>query len=299
MRSILVMLFLASAGLLPAQGYNAGHSLSKPVLFEENLISIGDYETHPAFSPSGDTLYFLRCKPDLSQSIIFVSYHKGGNWSEPHIASFSGEYIDIDPFVTKDGNTLYFSSNRPVQEGDTVRPDMDIWKTQRTVDGWSAPVHLDEPVNSPMDEYFPTLADNGVLYFGSARPGGKGRSDIYRSRPADGKYSRVENLGDVINTADNEYEPFISPGETYLIFMATIPDGLKNADLFISYNKNGKWSAPERIKGDINSTAIDWGARVTRDNKYLFFGSTRDRAGSEKGMSDIYQVDLSATGIEE
>ncbi|PSL45378.1 WD40 repeat protein [Chitinophaga niastensis] len=282
-----------------------------PTLFAEGIISTGDYETHPAFSPSGDTVYFLKCTPDMNACTICVSYHSNDTWSAPEIVSFSGRYVDVDPFVTKDGNTLYFVSDRPVHEGDSAKADWDIWKTDRTASGWGAPVHLDTIINSSASEFYPTVADNGTLYFGSGRAGGKGASDIYSSKFINGKYTTPENLGDSINTADNEYEPFIAPDESYLIYMATIPKGIIHGDLYISHRHNGSWSKAKKLNIPVNSTATEWSPKVTRDGKYFFFGSTRNKVNGAlpqrtdiqpferriksagNGLGDIYYIDFS------
>lgn len=279
-------------------------------IFEEGVISTGDYETHPAFSPSGDTLYFLKGLPDAGFFSICVSYKKNGKWSAPQVAPFSGRYTDADPFVTKDGKTLYFVSNRPIHEGDPAKSDWDIWKTEITASGWGKPIHLDSTINSSSSEYFPTMADNGNLYFGSGRKGGKGRADIYVSRWVDGKYTQPENLGDSINTADNEYEPYIAPDESYLIFMATYPNGLGNADFYISYRVNGTWSKAKKLPEPINSSVTEWGGKVTRDGKLFFFGSNRNKINDVlpqredmktfeqrmhspvNGLGDIYYIEM-------
>ena len=62
------------------------------------------------------------------------------------------------------------------------------------------PRHLGAPINSPGAEWFPTLAADGTLYFGSDREGGNGGTDLWRSRLVDGKYAQPENLGDAINS---------------------------------------------------------------------------------------------------
>ncbi|HVI43528.1 MAG TPA: hypothetical protein VM802_01610 [Chitinophaga sp.] len=286
------------------------HRTDSPALFAEGIISTGDYETHPAFSPSGDTVYFLKCSPDMNSCAICVSYHRGGNWSIPELMPFSGQYVDVDPFLTKDGNTLYFVSDRPVHEGDSARADWDIWKTERTAGGWGSPVHLDTIINSSENEFYPTVADNGNLYFGSGRKGGRGASDIYCSRQVNGRFTTPENLGDSINTADNEYEPFIAPDEGYLVFMATIPRGLINGDLYVSVRRSGSWTKARKLPTPFNSAATEWSPKVTRDGRYFFFGSTRNRikgtlpqreslrqletrinkAGN--GLGDIYYIDF-------
>jgi Tol biopolymer transport system component len=317
MKKIGLYLLLLQLHVLPGFAQEAGTGtknsrLPQPVLFAEDTISTGEYETHPALSPSGDTLYFLKCAADLNVCAICVSYHRNGRWSAPEILPFSGQYLDADPFVTKDGHTLYFVSNRPLQNGDSIRPDWDIWKVSRTTGGWGQPVHLDTPVNSNASEYYPTLADNGTLYFGSSRAGGKGGADIYRSRLTNSGYRVVENLGGPINTADNEYEPFIAPDETYLIWMATIPQGLQHADFYISRQQHNSWSQPVQLPAPVNSGATDWSPKVSRDGRYFYFGSTRSKTNGAlpqrenikqwnkrmqqagNGLGDIYRVDFSA-----
>jgi Tol biopolymer transport system component len=292
--------------------YTASAPMPQPRIFAEGVISTGDYDTHPAFSPDGKTLYFLKCTADIKTCTICVSHFKNDRWTEPTVAPFSGQYWDVDPFVTKDGKTVYFSSNRPLKEGASAKADTDIWKVEVTSSGWGSPVRLDSPINSEGSEYYPTLADNGTFYFGSTRDGSKGGSDIYRCALTNGKYAAAENLGDSINTADNEFEPFIAPDESYLIFMATIPQGLNNGDLYFSNNINGRWSKAEKLPAPFNSTGTEWSPKVTRDGQYFFFSSARNtqsisppsaetieqltkrlrRAGN--GLADIYQVDFSA-----
>jgi WD40-like Beta Propeller Repeat len=308
-----VFAFTLSANFAYSQTGNTKFKPAKvPTIFAEGIISTGDYETHPAFSPTSDTLFFLKGAPDFSTWTICVSYFRNGKWTSPEVAPFSGRYMDADPFVTKDGKEVYFISNRPIKEGDSVKIDEDIWKVVKKGNGWSKPIHLDEPINTIYDEYYPTIADNGIMYFGSERPGGKGGCDIYKSNSINGKYQLPENLGDSINTADNEYEPFISPDESYLIYMATRPNGLKNADLFVSYNINGQRTKAEKLPAPFNSAATEWSPKVTRDSKYLFFGSARNKMtrtlkypenmlqlnkriySAGNGLGDIYFVDLSA-----
>jgi WD40-like Beta Propeller Repeat len=299
------------SGTETPKSFGLDRPLPEPRIFGEGVISTGDYDTHPAFSPDGNTLYFVKMAPDLSKWTIFVSYFKNGKWSEPEIASFSGQYWDADPYFAKDGNTLYFISNRPLKEGDPQK-DFDIWKIEQTKDGWSKPIRLGAPINSESSEYYPTLTDNGTIYFGSRRKNGKGASDIYFSRLENGEYQTAQNIGDSINTAGNEFEPFIAFDESFVIFMATPSESLEQADFYISYNQQGQWTKAQKLPAPFNSDVTEFSPKVTRDGKYFFFSSTRNKQGGtfdkqetttemEKrireagnGLSDIYQVDFSA-----
>ncbi len=296
------------------KSYEEKMPLLEPRIFAEGIISVGDYDSHPEFSISGDTLYFVKSAPDVSKWTICVSYYKNKKWTTPEVAPFSGQYWDADPFFSKDGKTLFFTSNRPVKEG-VKKEDMDIWKLEKTSKGWSEPIWLDEPFNSDKSEYYPTLADNGNMYFGSRREGGKGGADIYVSKLINGKYHTPVNLGEAINTSGSEYEPMISRDEKFMIVLRASPDDLVNADLFISFNKNGTWTTAEKLPPPFNTDVTEFSPKITRDGKYFFFASSRNSSptisvkretiaevqkrihNAGNGLCDIYQVDLSALKI--
>jgi Tol biopolymer transport system component len=303
--------------LMPVMGF-AQDSLSfpsplpEPRIFAEGIISTGDHESHPAISPDGRELFFIKMAPDFSKWTIYVSHFVDGKWTEPKIASFSGQYWDADPCFTKDGKILYFISNRPVKPGDPMKADFDIWKIERGKNGWSEPARMEPPINSETSEYYPTVADNGTMYFGSRRKGGIGATDIFRSRLQNGKYQTAENLGKAVNTSGNEFEPFIAPDESFLIFMATPTEYLEDTDLYVSFHQQGKWSKAVKLPEPFSSGGTEFSPKVSPDGKYFFFSSTRNKESGKflkpestsemiqrirkagNGLLDIYQVDFSA-----
>src|SRR5206468_1125164 len=101
------------------------------------------------------------------------------------------------------------------------KKDVDIWVMDRTKNGdWGEPHNLGAPVNTSASEWFPTLSANGTLYFGSGRPGGHGKTDLYRAKRKYGKFAEPENLGPNINSAADEFEGCIAPDESFLVFMS-------------------------------------------------------------------------------
>ena len=320
-RNISALLFLslflvaASAQSDPKSApYSASEPLPQPTVFGTGIISTGEYDTHPAFTPDGRTLYFLRSTPNFNHWTILVTRFLQGRWTTPEVAPFSGQYSDADPFITPDGSRLYFISNRPVPG--KAKPDLDIWVVNKTDNGWSEPQNPGSPINSPGNEWYPTLSTNGTIYFGSDREGGKGRNDIYRSRLIDGKYQPAENLGDIINTQFNEFEPLIAADESFLIFMCGgRADARGGFDLYITYNQNGTWSKPENLGDEINSAGNEYSPTISPDGKYFFWGSTRGFAdkplakrynyrelmeklrGPGNGLGDIYQIDIAELKI--
>ena len=295
----------------PKHPYASTSRISEPTIFAEGVISTGDYESHLSFTPDGSTVYYLLSTPSFNHWTIVVSRFDKGKWGAPEVAPFSGQYDDADPFISRDGSKFWFISNRPVDA--KRKTDMDIWVMEKTGDGWGEPNHLGPTVNSTANEWFPTVADDGTLYFGSERNGGAGGADLYRSRLVNGQYTQAENLGNAVNSAGGEYEPFIAHDQSYLIFAAIgRSDGLGAFDLYISYRRDSGWSKAANLGTVINTGAVEFSPSVSPDGKYLFFASTRGFADQplarkfsyhelkaalhkpRNGLGDIYQIDLEA-----
>lgn len=316
MHKLLAVLFVAAAAFASEPPYAAKKPLPAPEVFAPGAISTSDFESHPAFSPDGATLYFLKDAPNFSFWTMVVSHFRNGKWEAPTVAPWSGQYRDADPFVTADGKRLYFISDRPV--AGKPKDDLDIWFMNRDGDGWGAPQHLDAPVNSAGNEWFPTIASDGTIYFGSDREGGLGRTDIYRCRlAADGTYAPAENLGDAINSKFDDFEPMIAPDQSFMIFMSSgRPEGKGSGDLYLSNFRDGKWQPATNLGEPINSRALEISPKLSPDGRWLFFTSSRgafngkpfEKAmttddlmrilhGPGNGLGDIYQIDVSALPI--
>lgn len=239
-------------------------------------ISSSDFESHPAFDARNRALYFVRSRPSFQGWRIQYTECRGGGWSEPRPAPFSGEGAEADPFLTPDGRTLYFISNRK-DDGATGRA-LDLWRVDRATPTapWGRPVRLPEPINSPGREWFPRLAPDGSLYFGSDRPGGLGATDIYRARLVRGAW-RVENLGPGVNGPGDEYEAEISRDGKRMVLMA---DG----DLFLVARKNGRWGGRTKLGPQINSPELEVGPLLSPDGKSLLFA--RD-LGERRGAGEL------------
>jgi len=253
---------------------------STPAVFAPNVVSTEGGELNSVFSPDGHEFYFTR------QRRVWVVREENGVWGRPQRLAVAGDYSAVDMFVTGDGTRMYICSDRPLAGRGEAKKDRDIWVVTRAAQGWSDPTNLGETVNSPKDDVYPTLTARGDLYFCSRREGGRGRHDIYRARPAEGGLGRPENLGSPINTEHSDFDPFIAPDESYVIFASARPGGLGNADLYISFRgKDGAWSEPRNMGAPVNSPYLEYAPMLSPDGKHLFFTSGRG------GADDIYWVD--------
>jgi Tol biopolymer transport system component len=229
-------------------------------------------------------------------------------WTEPEVLTFSQHYSAVDLAFTADGERMLFCSNRPHSGGLHPQDNYDIWWSDRQRDGtWGDPRRLGSHINTDRNEFYPSLTDDGTLYFLSSRDGGRGGSDIYRSAWLDGEFGPPENLGAVINTDRNEGDAFIARDESFLVFVSSghqrKPD---EGRLFVSFrSSDGGWSEPHNLGPETDSS--DYCPTVSPDGRYFFFTGTRTQfddssalpsyeslmaglAKPQNGQDDVYWV---------
>ncbi len=248
-------------------------------LFGDGILSTGLAELNTVFFPGGKEVIFSVQYGDMKWALV-MTREVNGRWQKPEIAPFSGEYGGVDPFVSFDGNRVYFCSNRPVVDGGSAKTDYDIWYVDRTSRGWAKPVHMDAPINSNAHEFYPTLTRSGTMYFQSRRPGGIGSGDIYRAEQVDGKYPKAELLPEPVNSPGFEGDALIAPDESYLIVSTTRGAQPTFADLYISFRTpDSKWSDLVNMGPDVNGPGPENCQMLSPDGKYLFFTARRYEQG--------------------
>ncbi|MEX0315097.1 MAG: hypothetical protein AB3N18_13045, partial [Allomuricauda sp.] len=186
---------------------------------------------------AGDEAFFTIQSANEEISVIASSKKKGNKWQTPNISSFSGEYKDLEPFLSPDGLKLYFVSNRPLNQIGKETKDFDIWYVQRKdlTSAWSNPINMGAPVNSESNEFYPAVAKNGNLYFTCDCPTAMGRDDIFFSQFKNGIYTTPVPLGDNINSEGFEYNAYISQDDSYLLFGGyNREDGQGSGDVYVS-----------------------------------------------------------------
>lgn len=295
-------------------------SVDAAELLGPGVISTGLQETTAAFSPDGQTLYFMRSDFAETDDTILVSHRSGKSWSSPVVASFSGQWHDSEPAFAPDGKRLYFVSNRPVHAGEApIAVDMggqhfagtNLWYVERQSEGnWGEPRHVDGSLNDGAMLYNPSVADNGDIYFSAHRPDSGKLYQIYVVHPAGDGYStpqRVE-LGDI---AHNRMDPCIDPKGRFLLFAGNEGDSLGSADIYIALRQaDGSWSKPEHLGGDVNTPSLEnaptlghaFGELYVSSNRQddVHFPKTRDTivslqqrlSGPLNGSRNIWRVDI-------
>lgn len=255
-------------------------------LFMDGVICTEDGpEMNAAFSSDGREFYY--CGLHQDRWTIFVTRERNDRWVKPEPMPFTADYTDRDLTISPDGQRIYFGSNRPRTEGRPRLERLDIVLTERLANGrWSEPRNVGPIINTDHGENYPSVAENGNLYFFSCREDGNGLCDIYMAKFGQSGYESPRNLGDAINSEKNDWDAYIAPDESYIIFSSQErADTIGGQDLYISYRrKDGTWTSAINMGRHVNSESGEICPSVSLDGKYFFFTSRR------RGQADIYWV---------
>jgi hypothetical protein len=179
------------------------------------------------------------------------------------------------PFVTPDGETLYFVFTPDVRvpvDKQLFDGVTGIWVTQRAGEGWAEPerVHLAGAGDLHLDGC-PFVQDD-LMVFCSARVGNVREIDLYTAAFQDGIWSDWQIWGEPIVTYDVG-EMHISADGSLLFFGSPRPGGHGGSDLWVSEKTGGEWGEPINLGPQINTDGDENRPFVTADGQELWFDS--------------------------
>jgi outer membrane protein OmpA-like peptidoglycan-associated protein/Tol biopolymer transport system component len=132
--------------------------------------------------------------------------------------------------------------------------------------------------------------DVKTIYFCSDRQGGYGKHDIYKATlNKKGKFDKIENLGSVINTEEEERCVFAHPDGKTIYFSSQGHDGMGGYDIYYSTFENNQWSKPVNVGYPINTPGDDIYFVITADGKIGYYASNQSGG---MGGKDIYLITL-------
>jgi Tol biopolymer transport system component len=197
---------------------------------------------------------------DAEHYSLYVSRRdRRGRWSamRPWSRAKAGA-DDSDPFFSPDGRQLFFA-RRSWAGAD----HHDIWVASYEGGRWGTPQPLPAAINTALDEYLPTVAANGDLYF---ERGGKGQQfDLFVARRRAQAYAEPERLPPTINSAADEESPFVRPDGSSLLFV-------RGAQLLQSRRQGQGWSEARALYIR-ESGPLVYSPYVSPDGRWLFYTS--------------------------
>lgn len=175
-----------------------------------------------------------------------------------------GTHVGVASF-SADGRSVYFTSWE--EKGNEKKAV--ICFAARTEKGWDTPVKMPAPVNvtgaSSMEPFVTT--DGKYLVFSSDRNSGKGGYDLWYVPLQEKKMGKARNMGEMVNTKNDERAPFYHQSSGILVFSSDGRTGMGGFDLYSSRGNFTLWEEPVNLGYPVNSI---------KDDMY-FFSADKDR----------------------
>ncbi len=162
-----------------------------------------DGDVYPTcLSYNGTEMYIYR--NDEFDGNLYVTKLINGKWTPLRKLNenINTKYWESHASVSRDGKTLYFSSNRKGSFG-----GLDIFRSERLPNGeWGEATNLGNVINSPYNDDNPFITEDGQkIFFSSYGHYNMGGYDIFMSRKnADGSWAKPVNIGYSINSTDDD-----------------------------------------------------------------------------------------------
>lgn len=288
---IFLLIFTLSLGSETVRPVNAGFPLN----------TIGD-DFYPSVTRDGKTLIFNSRLPDEKVHNLYISEYRGGRWTKPRLfKELNSDYNDETPFITPDGQTIVFSSDRP----GSVRPSRtadgnerityDIFISHRKGGSWTRPVPLQGEVNTIYNERSPALSpDKEHIYFTRWPYRYLKGARVMSARFRGGIFTDVKTLPEPVNTGNYDMTLIPTPDGKGYFLSSQREGGYGGWDLYFIPWQRGSWGDPVNLGPDINTSAHEVFASL--GGSRIFFSSNRFGG---LGRYDIYYAPYSLTATRE
>lgn len=192
---------------------------TRPEIVDGGLNTEHD-EGAAAFSPDGSTMYVARAvRQDWPTTVeIYTSSRSETKWAAPQKFEITADTLSnySDPFVSPDGQWLYFVSDMPGGQGGT-----DIWRINLK-DKHGTLENLGPDINTKGNERFPNMRTDSLLYFASNGHPGMGGLDLFVATllpheegskdPMD--HWTIKNMGVPMNSSADDFGITFGKGES-------------------------------------------------------------------------------------
>lgn len=239
---------------------------------------------------SGDGITLVFVTQLRFYDAIHLSKKINGIWSEP---------VVLNPQVGSDGDLYPTALNYNGTELYMVKrteDNDDIYVSSLSGEFWSKALSLNENINTHGNETHASLSGDGqTLYFTSDRRGGYGKLDIYRShRTGNNEWGEAVNLGEMINTEEDEETPFIINDGSRIFFSSKGHFNMGGFDIFYcNLLDDNTWNDAINIGHPINTTGDNLFYFPVGNGEQAYYSR---RLKEEPFVSDIYYLEILERG---
>ncbi|RTL12986.1 MAG: cell envelope biogenesis protein OmpA [Flavobacteriaceae bacterium] len=212
--------------------YNANGTISDALAVES--LNTKWHDGPVSITKDGTTIYYgsesfnekeyvkdKEKKAKFGKIFLYKASKEGDKWGNIKPLPFNNKEFSVrNPSISKDGKTLYFSSNMPGGFGGE-----DIWKVSVNGDEFGTPENLGAKVNTEANESFPFVTDENVLFFSSNGKTGFGGLDVFMMDLNKG--TNPINVGEPVNTSKDDFA-FTFNSAKKVGFFSSNRDGVDN-----------------------------------------------------------------------
>lgn len=250
-----------------------------------------------AFTSDKKTM-FITVHLNSENSDIYTSNFNGKEWSKPVSIGkpINNEKWNFPAAIMPCNNTIYIV-NRYNADGSYF--DGAVSVSYKIKDGWSMPENLmfEDWKNSHKFESYTVSYDTKYIVGQIAHDVCYGEGDLYAFlKKPDGTYGKAINLGAVVNTPEDECNPYLASDSKTLFFCSSGHPGYGELDVFMTRRLDDtwqNWTTPVNLGPKINSPNSELSFSITSDGTfaYGYFNNTK------KDKIDIYKIDISENSL--
>ncbi len=269
-------------------GINSGSQEFSPFQYDEGTLYFASFQRRKEIVLDGK-------EKDYHAKIYTAEVtDKGFNKPEALSATINrDDYHSANATFSQDKRTMFFT-RQLIQHNEVISST--IFSASQTDNGWKSPSPV-SGINGDFIAKHPAVGElfgEEVLFFVSDMEGGLGGFDIYYSEINGESMSAPVNLGDKINSAQDDVTPYYKDGKLY--FSTDGKPSLGGLDIYFAEWDGENWSAPKNLGAQYNSTNDDLYFTLASDDTrgYLVSNRPDDKKKSLKSKTccdDIYVFD--------
>ena len=195
--------------------------------------------------------------------------------------SINSAALEYFPSLTIDGSKMIFTRR--------VNNDEDFYESNFINGHWTNAKPIAGKINTNLNEGAQNISQDGqwLIFTGCNYPEGVGSCDLYIAyKTKNGGWTDPENLGPIVNTDFWESSPSLSPDKRDLYFSSSRSGGFGGKDIWVTHRSiAGKWSRPENLGPQVNTSGDEGCPFIHADNQTLYFNSNGHPG---YGMTDLF-----------
>lgn len=246
-------------------------------------------------------IYGSRCvqMKTIRAFVIFISLAFPSLAQSPDpLRLVNSSYDEQSPVISPDGKTLYITISRHVQNIGGKQDPGDIWVSRWMGDQWSAPVHAGPILNDRGYNAVAGISADGTQLFLLSHydpAGGAARSQgLSVSRNTGTGWSKPENKSiPYFQNKSAQTTGYVSPDQGVFVYSAETYGSRGVEDIFVSFNEDGRWTAPKNLGPVINSQFQELSPSLSADGMTLYFSA--NGRGEVPGFDVYYSNRLDDT----